>query len=281
MSNLLCLSSRFSLLVCAVLCTASVACSFEASPAGPATGGGGQMPTVVFPQPGGPGGTGGAGGGTGNADGGLGCGSNLTGVLRDFKQAHPDMEEFTYIGDDRGMVEPHLGANRKPVYAGRPKTPTTTGRDNFEQWFRDVPGVNQGVFVTLPFQDRGGGLFTYDNSQFFPIDGMLWGNEGHPHNYHFTFELHTRFLYKGGEVFRFRGDDDVFTFINGKLVVDLGGIHLPEEATVNLDAEAGRLGLTPGRSYDLDFFFAERHLAMSNFRIDTTLFFLDCGIVVP
>lgn len=238
---------------------------------------------IVYP-PGGqdrpsgqPGGTGSAGG-----DGGVtGCGSNLTGVVRDFKQAHPDMEEFTFIGDDRGIVEPQLGADRKPVYAGNPKTPTTTGRANFDQWFRDVSGVNQSVSVTLPFQDRGGGLFTYDNGQFFPIDGMLWGNEGHPHNYHFTFELHTRFLYRGGETFRFRGDDDVFTFINGKQVVDLGGIHLPQEATVNLDEQAARLGLERGQSYDLDFFFAERHLTMSNFRIDTTLFFVDCTIIVP
>jgi fibro-slime domain-containing protein len=179
------------------------------------------------------------------------------------------------------MVEPQLGADRKPVYAGKPKTPTTTGRANFDEWFRDVPGVNQGVFVTLPFQDRGGGLYTYDNSEFFPIDGMMWGNEGHPHNYHFTFELHTRFQYRGGEVFHFRGDDDVFTFINGKQVVDLGGIHLPEEVTVNLDEQAARLGLERGQSYELDFFFAERHLTMSNFRIDTTLFFTDCTIIIP
>ena len=55
----------------------------------------------------------------GGADGGVGCGSNLTGVVRDFKQGHPDMEEFTFIGDDRGMVEPQLGADRKPVYAGQ------------------------------------------------------------------------------------------------------------------------------------------------------------------
>lgn len=235
---------------------------------------------IVYP-PGGNDRPGGATGGMGSADGGAtGCGSNLTGVVRDFKQAHPDMEEFTFIGDDRGIVEPQLGADRKPVYAGKPKTPTTTGRANFDQWFRDVSGVNQSIFVTLPFQDRGGGLFTYDNSQFFPIDGMLWGNEGHPHNYHFTFELHTRFLYRGGETFRFRGDDDVFTFINGKQVVDLGGIHLPQEAMVNLDEQAARLGLERGQSYDLDFFFAERHLTMSNFRIDTTLFFVDCTIIV-
>lgn len=242
--------------------------------------------TIVYPGTGGTSGsgTGGASGsGTGGANGadaGAGCGTSLTGTLRDFKQAHADFEEFTFLGDDRGIVAADLGADGKPVYGNHDKTPTTSGKGNFDQWYRDVPGVNQGAFVTLPFSDGGHGVFTYDNSNFFPIDGMLWGNEGNPHNYHFTFELHTRFLYKGGESFRFRGDDDVFTFINGKQVVDLGGIHLPEETTVNLDAEAGRLGLVPGSSYALDFFFAERHQTMSNFRIDTTLFFVDCGHVV-
>lgn len=262
-----------------IVAFASGACSFETAPPPGETAGAGQKPrgTIVYPGGDRPGTvTGGMGG-----VGGMGCGNNLTGVVRDFKQAHDDFEEFSFIGDDRGIVQAQLGADHKPVYAGNPKTPTTSGRANFEQWFRDVPGVNQSVFVTLPFQDKGGGLSTYDNSQFFPIDGMLFGNEGHPHNYHFTFELHTRFLYRGGEVFHFRGDDDVFTFINGKQVVDLGGIHLPQETTVNLDEQATRLGLERGKSYDLDFFFAERHQTMSNFRIDTTLFFTDCTIIIP
>jgi fibro-slime domain-containing protein len=117
------------------------------------------------------------------------------------------------------------------------------------------------------------GIYTYDNQNFFPIDGQLFGNETNPHNYHFTYEIHTRFAYNPGDVFRFTGDDDLWVFINGRLGIDLGGVHAPESAEINLDAQATTLGIEPGKSYDLDFFFAERHTTQSTFRIDTTLIF--------
>jgi fibro-slime domain-containing protein len=56
-------------------------------------------------------------------------------------------------------------------------------------------------------------------------------------------------------------------FINGKLVIDLGGVHGAESATVLLDS----LGLTRGSTYPLDLFFAERHVTGSHFRVDTSL----------
>lgn len=75
----------------------------------------------------------------------------------------------------------------------------------------------------------------------------------------------------GGEVFTFRGDDDLWMFINEQLVIDLGGTHSPLEASVNLDLEATRLGLVRGQTYPMAIFHAERHTTGSNYRIETNI----------
>jgi fibro-slime domain-containing protein len=162
---------------------------------------------------------------------------------------------------------------------------TTHGKGFFDQWYRDVPGTNIDVSVPIVLSPTADGAYEYDSEKtgvplsasdptrmFFPIDdgsphATAFGNQGDPHNYSFTVELRTQFTYQGGEYFRFRGDDDVFVFIDGKRVIDLGGVHGPETGQVNADD----LGLVKGTSYPLDFFSAERHKTGSNILFTTTL----------
>ena len=107
----------------------------------------------------------------------------------------------------------------------------------------------------------------------FPVDELGFGHEGSvdqfgaSHNFHFTTEIQTVFEYEAGQVFTFTGDDDVWVFIDGQLVIDLGGLHLPLSATVNLDD----LGLTTGEFYRMAIFHAERRTEESHFRIDTNI----------
>ncbi|HLP89985.1 MAG TPA: fibro-slime domain-containing protein [Nostocaceae cyanobacterium] len=196
---------------------------------------------------------------------------SLTGTVRDFQDTHPDFEIFAKGkpgGFDPGIVAVDLGADKKPVYAGLAGNPTTSGQANFDQWYRDVPGVNLSKDHSITLEDLDGdGIFTYASDSFFPINNELFGNQGRSQNYHFTYEINSQFTYNGGETFQFTGDDDVFLFINDKLVIDLGGVHQSLSQTVNLDD----LGLTVGEKYDLDFFFAERQTVASNLRIDTSI----------
>jgi fibro-slime domain-containing protein len=227
------------------------------------------------------------------------CVPNLTGRLRDFvnkpgftpaSALDDDFENAN--GDDRGIVKTDLGSDLKPVYAhGDAGTATTHGETQFNWWYRDTSGKNIPFPFTVPLTAGVGGVSSYDNQEFFPLDGRGWDDEyvaddGKMHNFSFTFELHTTFEYMGGETFTFIGDDDVFVFINSKLVVDLGGVHSAETKSIALDtlvtddASQTPVPLTKGTTYGLDIFYNERHTVSSHFRMETSIGFNNCTPII-
>jgi fibro-slime domain-containing protein len=204
------------------------------------------------------------------------CGE-LMATVRDFKADHPDFEKHGSI-DDRGLVEATLGSDGTPVYAHAGPRPTVAGPGSFAQWFHDTPGVNMSFTRPLALVEGPPGTFTFDDQTFFPIDGVGWpGQEVLGHNFLFTTEVHATFVYRGGEQFRFEGDDDVFVFVNGKLAIDLGGVHEKQAAAIDFDTSAAALGLVKDQVYTLDVFHAERHTMESHFRMVTTI---DCLIIL-
>ncbi len=212
----------------------------------------------------------------------LGTGDGYTGG-----RGHTDFERFV-CGLQPGLVQTLLDATRTPL---RSSTGTCiTSAASFGEWYADVSGVNRTVGSTLALDqnlvlDPSGRTYQYDAALaggFFPLDGLGYGNTpGRSHNFHFTSVLRTYFAYRGGEAVDFTGDDDVWIFVNGRLAVDLGGVHSPASGSVTLASSVDpglgviydpRFDLLEGGVYELAVFHAERHTTLSNYRLTLARF---------
>ncbi len=111
-----------------------------------------------------------------------------------------------------------------------------------------------------------------------------YGDRYTGYNYNFSMEGYAKFTYHEGDnlYFRFMGDDDVYLFVNGKLILDLGGGHSRADAEVYLNEANTKhnLGLVEGETYEFKFFYMERHGFAGNFMIQTNIQLTDPGMPV-
>ena len=204
----------------------------------------------------------------------------------------------------RGMVETQLGANGVPVPA-TPFPENCKITEHLSSWFLpeslavDAQGnkltnmtcrdlyismdsagfwlaeISKDAISTGNEANRGG-MFLLDDFKYLDEAGTIpnpyydqqrGGKDNANHNFGFTMKVQATFEYIPGQYFDFLGDDDVWVFINNKLVVDIGGQHAQVAGAVDLDT----LGLTPGETYNFHIFYAERHTSSSNFRMHTSI----------
>jgi len=196
------------------------------------------------------------------------CAPSIAGTctqLNDFEGAIPGVVTGM-VGSTLSGGLPTAGAN---IVAGN------STAANFAKWYTNSPGYNVSQATTLTLAENTPGVFTYSNTSFFPLDNLLYGNQGRSHNYHFTLQLAGQIAFSDptagvDRTFSFSGDDDLWVFVDGKLALDLGGVHGPTSGSFTEETLKG-LGLVAGTAYNLDIFFAERHTTQSDFSITTTL----------
>lgn len=236
---------------------------------------------------------------------------SVTARVRDFKEISPSdtAGAHPHFNNQNGCSSQELGVfSVQPTLQinGESRTPKLMDslpptlakcyapKERFSEWFTDKPGINRSFLVDMRFQwNEGKGTYQFGDRTFFPIDdgnafvpvipgettyghlqtGIMDGVDVSKHNYGFTMEMHTMFAYQEGkgQMVSIQGDDDIWLFLNGIRVVDLGGVHQLQTASVNLDSAKAALGLENGMNYTFDFYFAERHTASSSCTITTNL----------
>ncbi len=219
---------------------------------------------------------------------------SLSVILYDRKFSEADFQEpVGCSGASEGMVLPTLVDG---VPAKNPASNGACQTSNLDDWFiarEESPGYTNAKCYELGLEMDEDGFWLADIDEdkdkkidgFFPLDdwyyldpegtianpnydrGSTHPNYGVEHNYSFTMHVNAEFEYIPGQYFEFRGDDDVWVYIDDKLVVDIGGIHGPLDGAVNLDT----LGLQPGETYTFHIFFAERNVIGSNFKMRTSI----------
>ena len=196
---------------------------------------------------------------------------------------------FRYDGTGLNPVTGTDPNNRCGAPAADPdRSKQFTSAADFAQWYTDGSGKSFRINDTMLRLNRTGAAgnysYVFDSAAdapysslggFFPIDGRGFGNEGQDtsgkvHNFAFTSELRYWFTYDATKspTLNFSGDDDVWVFVNGKLALDIGGLHSIQGGSFTIDAaKATALGLQDKLLYEVALFHAERHTDASNFKL--------------
>ena len=172
---------------------------------------------------------------------------------------------------------------------------TAAGKSHF------VYDDNNGSTTTLnPFLPvtAGNTAAGMTKNPYYQDDGVINGvkkqttkDTTYMRDYNFALVSKGEFAYYADDelFFEFEGDDDVYLFINGELVMDIGSAHSIDSVRFELNdyvnaAKDGKLGseernralsLVDGNTYSFSFFYMERHSYGSNMRIMTNIHVTD------
>jgi len=171
------------------------------------------------------------------------AGASLLGTYYNLEVGHPDMQH-SITGWTPGMIESVLSGDRPTLTAyGH------TQVSQFDWW--------DNQYEAFTRYDSDADLQSSFTNSWFPVHENMPGDP-----YHFAVHWSGSFYVDQDKSYEYSmgSDDDSWLFIDGELVLDLGGVHALTYDSYLMDLSEGY--------HDIDIFFAERHTVESGFQLN-------------